>query len=283
VIVIARPAGQLANRLFQFAHFVAFSADTGITVANPSFAPLAADFPSFGRDAACRYPPPRRALPASLQAPLRALVMGASRVGARLPGIDVLELPNGAEQNLSEPAMRRRAKAARALVVTGWGFRDYPAFARHRELLRAVFRPAPARWATAVQATAAARKRCRVLVGVHRRRRDYAQWHGGRYFFSDDQYAVVMQSVEDLLGPDVGFLICSDEPVPPAAFGRLVTFSGPGAAVSDLTALSLCDYVIGPPSTFSAWASFMGSVPRYEVSDPARRPSGSDFTPHLSG
>ena len=33
MIVVARPAGQLANRLFQFSHFVALAIDTGVTVA----------------------------------------------------------------------------------------------------------------------------------------------------------------------------------------------------------------------------------------------------------
>lgn len=32
-------------------------------------------------------------------------------------------------------------------------------------------------------------------------------------------------------------------------------------AAGDLYALSQCNYIIGPPSTFNAWASFIGDVP----------------------
>jgi hypothetical protein len=32
-----------------------------------------------------------------------------------------------------------------------------------------------------------------------------------------------------------------------------------------MTAMSLCDAIIGPPSTFSQWASFMGRVPRLQI------------------
>ena len=34
-----------------------------------------------------------------------------------------------------------------------------------------------------------------------------------------------------------------------------------GRAVEDQWMMSQCDYLMGPPSTFSAWASFMGKVP----------------------
>ena len=32
-----------------------------------------------------------------------------------------------------------------------------------------------------------------------------------------------------------------------------------------MTAMSLCDAILGPPSTFSQWASFMGRVPRLQI------------------
>ena len=34
-----------------------------------------------------------------------------------------------------------------------------------------------------------------------------------------------------------------------------------GPAVHDLHTLAACDYLIGPPSTFSQWASFSGNTP----------------------
>lgn len=40
----------------------------------------------------------------------------------------------------------------------------------------------------------------------------------------------------------------------------------------DLFSLSKADYIIGPPSTFSAWASLYGTVPLYFIES-----SNSDF------
>ena len=57
-VVIAQPVGQLANRLFQLAHFVAFSADSGIPVAGPALRRSARHFPVLAVDGACRYPAP---------------------------------------------------------------------------------------------------------------------------------------------------------------------------------------------------------------------------------
>jgi hypothetical protein len=37
--------------------------------------------------------------------------------------------------------------------------------------------------------------------------------------------------------------------------------------VEDLYLLAKCDYIIGPPSTFSLWASFYGSKPLYMIRD----------------
>ena len=44
-----------------------------------------------------------------------------------------------------------------------------------------------------------------------------------------------------------------------------------GTAAEDLHLMSRCEFIIGPPSTFSLWASFMGQVPLCIVRD-ARQP-----------
>ncbi|MBP5722772.1 MAG: hypothetical protein J6X18_04245 [Bacteroidales bacterium] len=41
--------------------------------------------------------------------------------------------------------------------------------------------------------------------------------------------------------------------------------------------MSLCDYIIGPPSSFSGWASYMGDVPLYQIRDTKHLLSLEDF------
>jgi hypothetical protein len=60
----------------------------------------------------------------------------------------------------------------------------------------------------------------------------------------------------------VAFLVCSNEPVAPLlSLEGLKVFEGPGTAIGDLYALAGCDKLMGPPSTFSLWASYWGGRP----------------------
>ena len=41
--------------------------------------------------------------------------------------------------------------------------------------------------------------------------------------------------------------------------------------------MSMCDYLIGPPSTFTSWASFIGNVPTYHIKNKYKKIELSDF------
>src|SRR4051794_9351227 len=247
MIVVARPVGQLANRLVQYAHFVAYAAETGVTVANPALEGDANHFPAFADDALCRYPAPRVNIPADLRK-RAAMAADAALDRARfLPLVRAVDVPAGEEFDLEGPGFRRVARRGRVVLVAGWELRAFRAFALHRDELRRVFTPALGHVAAAEAAVARARESGRVVVGVHRRRTDYASWRDGRYLFDDAQYASVMRRTRDLIAEDVAFLVCSDEDVPANAFAGLPVHRGPGNRIDDLHALALCDRLIGPP------------------------------------
>ena len=66
----------------------------------------------------------------------------------------------------------------------------------------------------------------------------------------------------------VVFFIASNENVPKETFNEFEIIDGNMmCAAFDLYALSKCDRIIGPPSTFSRWASLMGNVPLYFIFD----------------
>lgn len=103
------------------------------------------------------------------------------------------------------------------------------------------------------------------IVGVHIRRGDYKEWLGGIYYFSDGEYYHVMKNIEKQLlekGEKVKFLICSNEKINLNNFSELECFSmSDSSGAEDLYALSRCNYIVGPPSSYSQWASFYGKVP----------------------
>jgi hypothetical protein len=104
-----------------------------------------------------------------------------------------------------------------------------------------------------------------IVVGVHIRRGDYATWNDGRFFYELEDYHQFMLRIQQLYKDQrVSFFISSNE-----AFS-LDIFKGctcerfgkePSGAILDLYTLSCCDRIIGPFSSYSRWASFIGEVP----------------------
>lgn len=112
-----------------------------------------------------------------------------------------------------------------------------------------------------------------LLVGVHIRHKDYKSFFDGAYYFENNVYKQLMEKVQQIFSDqqskEICFLLCSDEKLNPDDFSTLNCIQIPdGIGIDDLYGLSLCDYIIGPPSTFSMWASFYGHVPLKIIDKP---------------
>jgi hypothetical protein len=103
-----------------------------------------------------------------------------------------------------------------------------------------------------------------ITIGVHVRRGDYKDYLGGKYYYSSDAYYRIMHRIRQLFASSnqkLRFLICSNEPFEiPIENNDVFTIQG-ADGITDLYALSKCNYIIGPPSSYSQWASFIGDVP----------------------
>ncbi|MDH6309972.1 hypothetical protein M2451_002862 [Dysgonomonas sp. PFB1-18] len=120
------------------------------------------------------------------------------------------------------------------------------------------------------------------VVGVHIRRGDYREWLDGIYYYVDEDYYYMMNTLNELLtaeGHKVKFLLCSNESIDLDNFKGLNYFVIPDSSgIKDLYALSKCSYIIGPPSTYSEWASFMGKVPVKYITSINEKIMLSDFS-----
>lgn len=107
------------------------------------------------------------------------------------------------------------------------------------------------------------------IVGVHIRRGDYEHWENGKYFYTHEQYLNFMKQIAEIHNDKkICFFLASNEKIPPEFGDHFKTISIPNAnAATDLYALSRCDRLIGPPSTFSRWASFVSRIPIYFIFD----------------
>ena len=149
----------------------------------------------------------------------------------------------------------------RGRVVSDWSYRDKRALEKHADKIRSFFQPknvveAKKEWRK-IRATG------ETIVGVHVRRGDYKNFEGGRYYYEDEIYERNKDAV--------GKAIASN-----GQKAHFVMFPW-RSAVEDQWMMSQCDYLMGPPSTFTMWASVMGKVPLGIIRDKSQTLTLADF------
>jgi hypothetical protein len=283
MLVVVEDGGGLANRLFVFANAIATGLETGHRVANPPFRRWAEHFEGTYGDHLAIHP--KRARPwfgerlsakiaASLSYRSREIFAGATGFGP----IRTLALEWPDFLNLDDPRVAADLSRRRLVFLKGWLFRNRSGVERHAAAIRDFLRPVERIRREANRVVEKARDQKECLVGVHIRHGDYRDFLDGRYFYDLPIYLASMRSVADMLAPrSTAFLVCSDERQDLEGVDDLTVTASAMGLVHDLWALSRCDMVMGPPSTFSTWASFLGEVPRWEMTDPGHLDGQQDF------
>jgi hypothetical protein len=180
--------------------------------------------------------------------------------------------------NMDNPIFLQLVNDRQIVYFDGLYFFSPATMNRHSDAVRQYFAPQDMFLENARRRLNSKRDQHDYIIGVHIRRGDYARWHEGRYFYSPEQYLLMMQKVSNIFpSKKVLFCICSDESVSMEYFDRFDCIKGTGHIMEDCCALSLCDYIIGPPSTYSGWASFYGQTPYCVVTDPEKSIVLSNF------
>jgi hypothetical protein len=280
-IVISLRCGRLANRLVLFANFLAWAKERNYRLVNFTFHSYADLFSSTQRDFYCGYPPgagvqlwrliPGLAMVVRKTRLLTHIVRSLSRLNDRLPllggkSVTLHELPGRLVTDLDDPDVQVRIQAARLVFAYGWRFRAPNSVRRHHAFIQDYFRPRADLESPGAQLLASLRRQAGMVIGVHIRRGDYRTWKQGQFFFSVAQYAAWMRQLAgQMAARQPAFFVCGDEPRVADEFPGCKVAIGLGPAMADLYALAQCDYVFGPPSTFSQWASYYGQRPLLHV------------------
>lgn len=151
----------------------------------------------------------------------------------------------------------------RSIVLPqGWMYRDYINLKKHQQRVRSFFTPLKQYVQQIDAEIETARQKGDVIIGIHIRRKDYKTFFDGKWYYENDVYKAKMKAMEDLfVGKKCVFVICSDEIINKLDFSDFITLIKKRTPIVDLYLLAECDYIIGPPSTYSAWASFYKNVP----------------------
>ena len=163
----------------------------------------------------------------------------------------------------------------RHIVVSGWFVRYYDLFLKYRDEICELFTldaqitaPVKARMSEVENVQTS---NLRLRLGVHIRRGDYKEWRDGQYYFDDETYARHVNRFAAMY-PERNvhvYLSTNDGMVTEERFQQLCPqvhiHHLQGSAPEDLFMLSECDYLMGPPSTFSLVAQMYRDIPLYRM------------------
>lgn len=276
MLVIARKYGQLGNRLILYSHLIAAARENQVSLSNACFAEYAEYFVGTCDDLWCRYPK-KTGTKAPSQLTRNLIAKGVSRSARALaeinrflarfgivPSIAKVVQLHGASQSidLDSAEVREELQRFRFWIAQGWLFRSDKLIEKHQAAIREHFRLTPTHAEVVSKKIARLRQENDLVVGIHIRAGDYATWDNGKYFYSPADYAKVMRAIaEQVPNRRVTFLVCSNSKLSQTDFIGVNVCFGPGHLVQDMYLLAETDLIVGPPSTFSAWASFYGVVP----------------------
>ncbi len=257
-MIFARDKSQMCNNLLQYAHVYAWGREHGRKVISMRFSYKYQYFHI------CHTP----------------LTGFAWYLLAKyLAALKLLPTASFKHSDCDREALERKMLRHRHIVVSGWNVRYYDLFLKYRSDICGLFRidpqytePVREKMKSLSHQTSDIRHQTsKILLGVHIRRGDYAQWADGRYFYDDETYAHHINRFAEL-HPDKEvhvFLSTNDSSVTAKSFQQLCPqvkmHHLQGSAPEDLFMLSECDYLIGPPSTFSLVAAMYRDIPLYRM------------------
>lgn len=284
MLIVNFRAGQLANKLFHFGHFIANCKAHGYKLYYPFFAEYKPFFENLESDEHIRVSLFANPVLASVSLRIVRSLERKSKRNVWVPAAFMFHDVTSYEEKDVDYDMNEADFVAAAkekiVVANGWLYRDHKNFKIYADEIRRTFRPKVQFVEEAANVLAALKTTTGVVIGVHIRRGDYRQYDRGKWFYDDSVYRNYMQSLASIFGPEGKeciFLIASNEKVNKANFSGLNVHCEERHFITDLMCLSMCDYIMGPPSTFSKWASFYSRVPLYQMYEKDQNMAMEDF------
>lgn len=232
MVILYEPFGGLSNRMFQHIHLHAFCKANNIEFVNP-FLNYNVKYFYKGRT--------------------RNMILFRKLLAA-FGMVKVIDFNENCDVALAEQEM----KTEKTVFVKGWYYRNKPLTMQYREYYRNLFF---GKYAAPDPKIIVPGK---INVGIHIRRGDYALWENGKFFYDDSVYINAMKRMNELLDNNCHFLIFTNDKMLNKAVYKenssSVYFSW-GPETIDHYRMSCCNYLLGPPSSFTCWASYLGSTP----------------------
>ena len=118
-------------------------------------------------------------------------------------------------------------------------------------------------------------KKEKTLIGIHIRRGNYKR---SKFYYDNETYHRFIENMKQIIKGSCVFIIFSNEDV---GFEEdMELYISKETWYIDQYLMSQCDYLIGPPSTFTKWASYINNVKCYHIQNAHDEIKISDFIVH---
>jgi hypothetical protein len=254
-IIFASKPGQLGNRLILYAHLLSFSKEYNVLFFNPAFDEYKVYFKnikSYGRI-------------------VDRLLYILSFYFGRL--LDKLKISNSFiacryidfhEHINLEKSISTSFLFSKICFLQGWKYRTKNLLQKYRPEILEKFTPDTVYLEEINNFCQLNFKAEHLVIGMHVRRGDYIRFESGKYYFELEDYHLFMKKIVKCF-PDkkLMFMIASNDKDAKTYFSNtdLDLVMAPDHELSDMYCLSRCNYICGPPSTYTIWASYYGEVP----------------------
>lgn len=165
--------------------------------------------------------------------------------------------------------LEKRILGTHNSMVEGWGVRYLDLLFRYLDEIRDLFAFNRETEDAVINFLSQNGTEGAVRIGVHIRRGDYKTWNNGRFYFLDEEFIHTVRSLMSLLpNRKIEVYICGNDPnlnheVYLNSLSGVKVYFPNGNPGEDLCLLSKCDYLVGPPSSFSLIATMYGKALLY--------------------
>jgi len=250
MVILFEKFGNVSNNLFQHIHFSSFCKENNIEFINLTNSHLYSEKQEISTFSQFVY---------KFRKPL-----------ADLGFIKLIDFNDKTDIIASEELM----KAKSTIFCTGWNYRNFDLVKKDREYYADIYTKN-----IRTSFTGLIDKNVK-NIAVHIRRGDYEQWENGKYFYEDAVYLNAINRIKNLVVTRLKIFIFSNDKLLNTKLYEDPTnnpYFSKNDVKSDHYLMSLCDYIIGPPSSFSMWASYIGNTPFYHIKDKNKEFTLSDF------
>jgi hypothetical protein len=243
VVILTEPYGQTSNQFFQHIHLDSFCRDHGICFYNDFLSVYYNDYPNLKLENSKNL--------------YKYLLKSFFKF--KLSGYSF-------DEEKDNESYKSKILNSRILYCRGWSFRSPETLAKYRSYYLKIFNPNIDK-ASLERLWLSKSNVDEKIIAVHIRRGDYKTFMNGAYFYANSVYSEKMLQLASLFNYNCKFIIFSndDELSITNLKVPLEMSLSKNSTVVDHYLMSKCDYIIGPPSSFTMWASFIGEVPYFHI------------------